>query len=40
MSADHASVRFLRRVPEKIRERERVEILHGRVRLLVFIGDD
>ena len=40
VSADHASVRFLRRVPEKIRERERVEILHGRVRLLVFIGDD
>ena len=40
VSTNYASVWVLRRVFEKVWKRERVEILHGCVRLLVFIGDD
>lgn len=33
VAADHTGLRFLRRVPEEIRERQRVEVLHRPVRL-------
>ena len=39
VAADHPGVRLLRRVPQEVRQRERLEVLHGDIRLLEPIRD-